>query len=498
MIKASRKEIMRKTWITRFFIFVLITVVALALDTRPASAHAFLLRSDPADGSALASPPKQMRFWFSEPLEIDLTTITLQDAKNNTWELKPYADSEDPAVVLVDLPDLPPSAYRINWRTVSDEDLHVISGSVIFGVQQSVSRETTRQTQPATPLAEVTFHWINLLAFAAAMGALIIILFLLPSVRKGIDEGQITVLASLRHKMILSALWCCVIAFSAGLLMIWDKFSGVGATSIQGFMGIDHVKREIASEACLIVLALSTLYWLRNATTPKNHAAIRNVLLFSSAALWIILQALNSHASAFNDFSIARILAYAFHLLGAALWIGGQAALIFLVAPRLQRTRLEQVALAREIYTQFGAVAALGVAILIVSGIYSAGQQVASLDALLLTPYGQALIFKSIFVILTGLIGFWHASLFHPRLARLLFKFISQQTAWTIFGKAKPAVTLRLQLLGGAAIFLLAAYLGSTQPARGPEFEASLQAPAKSLQPASISSMADEIGRAHV
>ncbi len=458
---------------------------ALSSNSIRVSAHAFLLRTDPPDGTVLADAPKQMHFWFSEPLEIELTTMILQDGDNHTWELQPYADANDPSVVIVDLPRLQPSAYRVAWRTVSDEDLHVISGFVVFGVQQSVEREGSGQTQNATSLTETTFHWISLLAFASTFGALIVVLFLFPSLRKKINEGQIAVLDSLQHKMILSALWFCFIAFIAGLLRIWDKFNGVGATSVQSFIGVDYVRREIVGEVCLIVVAFLVIYWLRaDATT------LRNVLLFFCALLWIVFQASNSHASAFNDVSIPRIFVYVFHLLGAALWMGGQVALIFLVAPRLQRrTRLEQVALACEIYIQFGYVAALGVAILIVTGIYSAGQQVASLDALLLTDYGRALILKTMIFLLAGFIGFRHASHFHPKVDSVIRKLTPTLIARPLLRITNPARTLRLEALGGVAIFLLAAYLGSTQPARGPQFDA----PVETLPPASISSMADDL-----
>ena len=491
------------------FVLLLITIISLAIDTRPASAHAFLLRTDPPDGSVLPSAPKQILFWFSESINLNLTTLSLEDGAGKTWLLRPHPDLSDPSAVVVYLPSLPANSYRVAWRTVSDEDLHIVSGSVVFGIQQSVSREGSGQKQNATLLAEVAFHWIGLLSFATVIGALIVILFLLPSVRKKFQEEQLAVLALLQGRMILLALWCCLIAFFAGLLMIWEKSITVqpSAGPIQNFnwklitslVNIVYIKRELASETCLLAIALLMLYWLkqeRASAQPILYPAIaktRNIILFSFVVLWILFQAMNSHASAFNDSSPIRVIAYAFHLLGAGLWIGGQVALIFLIAPRLRRTQNEQYALAREIYVQFGYVAALGVAILIVTGFYSGGQQIASLDALLLTAYGQALIFKSIFVILTGLIGLWHSSLFHPRVARLLFKLIPQKVIRMIFGKANPPATLRLQLLGGVAIFLVAAFLGSTPPARGPEFEAPVQASTANMQTASSSNMADDL-----
>jgi copper transport protein len=488
-------------------VLFLITILSLAIDTRRVSAHAFLSRSDPADGSVLASAPKQMRLWFTEPLEIELTTITLQDGKNHTWQLKPAADPNDPSVVVVDLPELPPNAYRVNWRTVSDEDLHIISGSVVFGIQQAVGRGGILPKQNATPFAEVTLHWINLLSFAAVIGALINMVFLFPSVKRRIqNEQSLGVVPSLQGKTLRLALWCSVIALIAGLFAAGSKSlslqSGAGLVRNVDWNLITstvYMRRELASEACLIAISLLILYWIKQEKGVAREAAqpagakLRNALLFSFVALWILLQSLNSHALAFNSFSPARVLAYGFHLLGAGMWIGGQIALIFFIAPRL-RTRSEDYALAREIYSQFGGIAAVGVAVLLVSGLYNGAQQVASVDALLLTPYGRALLFKTLLVVLTGLIGLRHASHFHFRVARILHEFISQRAGIIIFGKVNPAATLRLQLLGGVAIFLLAAFMGSTQPARGPAFDAPAQAvTAQNAPPISLSNMADDL-----
>src|SRR3989304_10413430 len=197
----------------------LILAIVISLSSNPirVSAHAFLLRTEPADGLVLADAPKQMRFWFSEPLEIALTTITLQDGNDKTRRLKLHADPYDPSVIVADLPELPPNAYRVNWRTVSDEDLHIISGSVVFGIQQSVSREGSRQTQNTTPFAEAGLRWIGLLAFAAGMGCLINISFLFPSVRAKIQgEHNEIILSSMQGKIISLALWCSIAAFLAG------------------------------------------------------------------------------------------------------------------------------------------------------------------------------------------------------------------------------------------------------------------------------------------
>jgi len=300
--------------------------------------------------------------------------------------------------------------------------------------------------------------------------------------------------------------WCCGIALLAGLFLLWEKSISAQVGGRPGFdwqlitslTNSAYGQRELESEVCLLFIALVILAWLRRERTPApaerraRAGRIAGPLLLGLALLWLFLESLNSHASAFNVTSPTRVAAYALHVFGAGLWIGGQVALLILVAPRL-RARGSQYAIARETYVEFGAIAALGVMILIVTGLYSAGQQVASLDALLLTQYGRAIILKTLLLLLTGLVGLSHAAQFHPKVQALLHRFVPNPIERLLFGTANPVSTLRLELLGGATILLLAAFLSSTSPARGPEFETPAPTSAAILPSVSSSSTVDDL-----
>ncbi|MEZ4656117.1 MAG: CopD family protein [Caldilineaceae bacterium] len=70
---------------------------------------------------------------------------------------------------------------------------------------------------------------------------------------------------------------------------------------------------------------------------------------------------------------------------------------------------------AQAVLRPFGRLAALSVAILTVTGLYSMGRQVASLDALMGSLYGQTLLTKVGLMGLVGLIGLLNSALLHPR-----------------------------------------------------------------------------------
>jgi copper transport protein len=180
----------------------------------------------------------------------------------------------------------------------------------------------------------------------------------------------------------------------------------------------------------------------------------------------LIAQALQGHATAFTELSPLRVAADALHLLAAAVWVGGLLALSLTVTPLL-RAGPGHLALAWGILRRFGALAAGSLAALLITGLFMSGQQVASLDALLTTLYGRALLLKIGLVAAVALIGLRNAASLHPAVAAAL-RWRTLQTAAT-----RPAVarTIALEAIGAAAVLLMAACLTAVQPARGPAFD---------------------------
>src|SRR5579884_2959108 len=103
------------------------------------SAHAVLVRSDPAQGAVLHVPPKQVHLWFSEAVDPQLSTAqvvtpTNQQAGPQQAQVPAGASSE----VIVTLSSrLSPGVYVVLWRTVSTDDGHVESDSFSFTVTQA-------------------------------------------------------------------------------------------------------------------------------------------------------------------------------------------------------------------------------------------------------------------------------------------------------------------------------------------------------------------------
>lgn len=100
-----------------------------------ASAHAFLVRSEPARRAVLAHPPERVELWFNQRLEpaySSLSVATETGARVDRGDVTVGPD--DPRKLTVTLPALEPGRYLVRFRVLS-VDGHVVDSSISFTVK---------------------------------------------------------------------------------------------------------------------------------------------------------------------------------------------------------------------------------------------------------------------------------------------------------------------------------------------------------------------------
>jgi copper transport protein len=132
---------------------------------------------------------------------------------------------------------------------------------------------------------------------------------------------------------------------------------------------------------------------------------------------------------------------------------------------------------------RFGGLAAASVAVLAVTGLYLTGQLVSSLDALLLTIYGKTLLLKTLLVLCAGLFGLLNSASLHPGVAGPLRRLLRRPRGWAPFHLLRLGRTVLLEAGLASAVLLMAASLGSTQPA----LQANIEPPVKTTSTANTS-----------
>ncbi|MBV9861180.1 MAG: copper homeostasis periplasmic binding protein CopC [Alphaproteobacteria bacterium] len=114
---------------------VAFVLLGLACFDGRASAHAFLNRAVPPVGGSVSTPPKELRLFFSEGIELRFSGVTLATADGKAVATAAaQLDPGDNHQLVLPLPALAPGNYKVTWHVVS-VDTHRTEGDFTFTVR---------------------------------------------------------------------------------------------------------------------------------------------------------------------------------------------------------------------------------------------------------------------------------------------------------------------------------------------------------------------------
>ncbi len=434
-------------------IAVLLAICLTLLFPAIASAHAILLRSDPAKDSVLSIAPKQVRMWYSEALNPAFSTAVVVDGENKRVDNRDaHVSSSDQTEMDVTLQsNLPPAVYIVIWRTDSAADGHILRGSFIFSVARADGSVPTL-APGSNPGANVlgsgnltglytgqidgptlfNLIMITLVEMGAIfwMGAQLWVNFVLAiSAEAHTEERNINEQVQRRFERYFS-LPTLIVLFLANIGVLVGQavnLSGADLTSAvsptilvglatSGRFGIYWMMREVV----ILLAMILALYMLLRQQRPRIVKTVLPIAnLFLASALLIAIT-MSGHAAAVNP----NIVSYAIvidwlHLLAASLWVGGMMYIATNYLPVLRRLQIPQQA--RSLVTvlpYFSPLAIAGVLIMAVTGPFNAAFHLTSWQQFLSTPYGRALLVK--IALIGGLLvtSAIHVGLLRPRLKK--------------------------------------------------------------------------------
>jgi methionine-rich copper-binding protein CopC len=136
-----------------------------------ASAHAMLVKSEPANGMQVKQAPRRVTAWFSQELSTRFSTMQVVNAAGRQVDRGDGGvnlDDAAHATMTVTLPDsLPAGVYTVRWVAVSTEDGDPTQGEFNFGL--AVVPTQRAATQPAAfPANRMTWLFTGL-AFSVVL-----------------------------------------------------------------------------------------------------------------------------------------------------------------------------------------------------------------------------------------------------------------------------------------------------------------------------------------
>ncbi|MDA5285482.1 copper resistance CopC family protein [Streptomyces sp. Isolate_45] len=399
---------------------LVVAVLALLLGgAGPASAHASLSGSDPADGVVLKTAPRQVTLTFTESVSFSDDSLRVLSPDNERANPRPaqHADGKD-NTARVELSDaLPQGTYTVAWRVVS-ADGHPISGAFVF----SVGKPSGTAAVVATGSPEDTaagrlygfFRYVAYSGLALLVGAAAFVLVCWPTsaavrrVRRLPAVGWVTLAVSTLALFLLRGPY-----ETGGPVTSAFDLAQVGRTAT-GRPGAALIVRLVLLAAAAVFLRRSVVRLERNegGTPPGDLGA--GVRLFG-AALALALAftwAAAEHAAAGIQVPLAVPVAV-LHLVAMGVWLGGLITLLILLGRRGPGSRdVPASAIGRFSTLAFGSVA-----VLVGTGTYQSWRQVGSWDALLTTSFGRTLVVKVAAVVLVLCAAYfsrrWTARLVH-------------------------------------------------------------------------------------
>jgi copper transport protein len=370
-----------------------------------AGGHAMLRAADPGAGSSIERAPRAVTLRFSEAPDPGLSAVHVLDALGrevSTGRATPIAGR--PLELRLPLRALGAGTYTVTWRVLSRMDGHPSQGSFAFGVgaPATAARPATAPATAARPAAATgadrparpsalavgarwAFYWGLALLVGAAATGLLVFGRRLPG-RPGPLLGVGLALAA------------------AGLIAMISATAEDAGVPPARLLGSATGRLFEARGAALLLACVAVAGVLRSHSSsggagpaPRSRRTAWLLALGVASGGGLLVHALASHATAPSSVRWLNLIAQWGHLLMVGVWIGG---LVWLLADIRDRSRADMAGAV----LRFSRLATLSLAVVAVTGLLRAVQELGGWQRLLSTSFGRTLDVKlGLFAALAGL-----------------------------------------------------------------------------------------------
>lgn len=349
----------------------------------PASAHAALRSSDPADGTVLKSAPRHITLTFTESvglLDDSFRVLSPKNERVDTGEAEHAPGRTDTARVALPASGLGEGTFTVAWRVVS-EDSHPVSGAFTFSIGEPSA--TTAAVDPGPVENPATTSLYNIARYLAYLAvALLVGTAVFLAVCRPADVNLLP--------RLLRVGWWTLVGATVALFVLRAPYeAGTGPATAFDTAAFERTvtsRPGLVLLARLALLALTAVFLLRLFRRRRSSYVLGGALALGLALTW----AAGEHASAGIQVPVA-MASSVLHVLAMAAWLGGLTALVV----TLYRAAVVDPATV----TRFSRLAFASVTVLVVTGVYQSWRGLGSLAALTDTTYGRLLVAKLIVVV---------------------------------------------------------------------------------------------------
>ncbi|WP_242214312.1 copper resistance CopC/CopD family protein [Bacillus cereus group sp. BfR-BA-01383] len=429
--------------------WLLIACVFIILIPKNASAHAYVVKSNPAENETLKKAPSVVKIEFDEDIQVShFNTLFVRDSSGKRVDLKDaHIDKGNKKLLETGLKEnLKNGLYSIQWKAIS-ADGHPIQGVIPFrvGLAEAGADDVQVEEMGYVPQIDMIMERsILYTSFSLFLGVLFFNLILY--------KGSATPVQS-RSKRII---WIALLGIFISLLFNLPLQAKINADvswleAFDPFLLKETLQLSVFGYVWITQMALISMLMI------VTYFAVKREKL-SSFKVWsipivlfiglLVMKAFNSHAYGLKFKEIAVVMDF-LHLFAASLWIGGLSSIILLLRKEDDKWTMYWDAIKR-----FSPWATGAVIVILLTGLFNSTFFIPTIHSLFDTKYGLALLAKILLFVCMGILGIIHYVKGKMRAQKRL------------------GATLRVEFIVGVIIFLIVAFMTNIQtppmPPTGP------------------------------
>jgi len=366
-----------------------------------ASAHPFLLDSEPGQGQNAPAGTTQIITNYSEAVEIGFSELKVYDANGNQVDNKDTAYNGGETSLIVTTPPLEDGVYTITSKVLSKIDGHLVQAAIVFGVGDvkiDSSLLEKQENSETTFIPESIARFPGLVGQTIVLGGVIVSITIWSSQQTRFREVFADINEQFKIKFSKIIGIGVIATFASNFIMLgvqtWrletSPLDVIGTT-----FGTTWLIRMI-----ITIIIIGLWFWMEK----KNEITIKGQIPLLIASLILIATTTMMGHGASTELEAPWILDYSHNLL-SSIWIGGVIFFAFVALPTITKTEnsiKEKITLS--LIPRFSGLFIIAIGILIITGptlLWFLDDNVASLTD---STYGKLILIK--IAIAAAMIGF--------------------------------------------------------------------------------------------
>ena len=356
-----------------------------------ASAHPFLLDSNPAQGQSVPAGTTQIFTFYSEAVEIDFSSLKIYDSNGNQIDNQDTAYNNEESSLVVTTPPLEDGVYTIASKVLSKVDGHLVQAAIIFGVGDVQIDSSLLESQEQS---ETTFIPESIARFPGLVGQTIVLGGVIASIaiwstrqtRFGDQIGLIQDSFKAKFSKIIGFGVIAVFASNFIILAVQTWRLEVSPLDvIETTFGTTWLTRMI-----LTIILIGIWFWIER----KNKISIKTQIPMLITALILISTTTMMGHGASTEMAPPIILDYVHNLL-SSIWIGGVIFFGFIVLPAITKLDYDvRDKITASLIPRFSAMIIIALGILIITGPTLLWFLDSNVDSLTGSTYGKLILAK--------------------------------------------------------------------------------------------------------